>query len=56
MLVKLTLGVDFINILHTRFLYESALRSFSLVTFLLCDFSAKGYQQKMLVKLTPDGF
>ncbi len=28
-------GVNFINILHTHFLYESASRSFSLVTFWL---------------------
>jgi hypothetical protein len=49
--------VNFINILRAHFSYKSALRSFSLVTFLLCDFLAKGYLQKivhkMLMKLTP---
>jgi hypothetical protein len=33
MLMKLTPGVNFINILFARFLYESDSRSFCLVTF-----------------------
>jgi len=49
-LVKSTPGVDSINILHAIFLYKSALSSFSLVTFCLCDFFAKIYQQKKRVK------
>jgi len=47
---NLTIGVDFINILRTRFSYKSALHCFSLITARLCDFSAKGYWQKMRVK------
>jgi len=60
MMVKLTSGVNFINILHKRFLYKSVLLSFSLVMFLLCNFLAKGYWQKsthkMLMKLNPEVF
>jgi len=57
MLVKLTKGVNFINILSAHFSYKSELSSFSLITVLLCDFLAKGYWQKkiwckMLAKLT----
>jgi len=40
-LIEWTLGVNFINIFSIRFLYESALRSFSLVTFWLCNFFGK---------------
>ncbi len=50
-------GVDFINILHARFSYESKLSSFSLVTFNFAIFGAKilyeKYAFKMLMKLTP---
>ncbi len=56
-LMKMTPRVNSINILHTNFLYESASTSFSLVTFWLRDFLAKGYWQKssckMLMKLIP---
>ncbi len=41
-------GVDFINILRTRFSYKNALRSFSLVMFWLYNFLAKKYWQKKL--------
>ncbi len=58
MLVKLTPGVDFINIWRSNFLYKSASRSLSLVTFWLCNFLAQKYQSKrlvkMLMKLTPE--
>jgi len=57
----LTTGVNFINILCARFLYKSALRSFSLVTFWLWqnDFDEKSTfvqksAHKMLMKLTID--
>ncbi len=46
MLVKLTSGVNFINILHEKFSYESALCSFSLVKFWLCNFLAQKYWLK----------
>jgi len=58
---SLLLGVNFINILCSNFLYKSALRSFSLVKFWLCNFLAQKYwrknigakgSSKMLVKLT----
>jgi len=57
MLLKSSLGVNFINILLTNFLDESALRSFSLLAIWLCNFwhkniGAKGLH-KMLIKLTP---
>jgi len=39
--------VNFINILHKNFLYKSALRSFSLVTFWLCNFLAQKYWYKI---------
>jgi len=52
-------GVNFTNILLVSFLYKSKFFSFSLITDWLCDFLAKGYRQKMrvkmLVKLTPGG-
>jgi len=58
--VKLTLVVNFINILRTNFLYQSALCSFSLVTFgfktkekLLEEYAYKKLANKMLMKLTP---
>jgi len=38
--------LNFINILCVCFSYESALRSFSLITVWLCDFLAKGYRRK----------
>jgi len=41
MLMKLNPEVDFINILRCNFSYKSALRSFSLVTFLICNFLAQ---------------
>ncbi len=44
--MALTAGVNFINILCANFLYESALRSFSLVTFWLCIFLALKYCRK----------
>jgi len=46
MLMKLTLGVKFISIFHATFLYETALHSFSLIMFWLCDFFGKGYRRK----------
>jgi len=57
MLMKLTQGVNFINILRGRCLYKSALHSFSLVTFWLLQkyesTSVQETQLKMLMKLTP---
>ncbi len=51
--------IDFINILLEPFLYESALCSFSLVTFWLCDFLqmdiSEKIERKMLMKLTQVG-
>jgi len=48
-------GVNLINILCTHFSYESALRSFSLVTFLAKKaLSYEKHAHKMLMKLTPD--
>jgi len=46
MLMKFTKGVNFMNILCTTFLYKSALRSFSPLTFWLCNFLSKEYQRK----------
>ncbi len=46
MLVKLTKGVNFSNILHKPFLYESALKDFSLITVWLCNFLPKEYGRK----------
>jgi len=56
MLMKLTAGVNFINILCVCFAYKSALHSFSLLKIWLCNFwqkniGAKG-ACKMLMKLT----
>jgi hypothetical protein len=54
-LVKLTPGVNFINILHVHFSYKSAWGSFSLVIFWQQKaLSYKKCAQKMLMKLTPD--
>jgi len=57
MFVTLTTGVDFINILHAHFSYESALRNINLVTFWRCIFWHKNIGKKgagkMLMKLTP---
>ncbi len=41
-----SLGVNFTNILRARFTYESKLCSYSLITYRLWDFLAKGYRQK----------
>ncbi len=50
------LGVNFINILRAPFSYESALHSFSPLTFCLCNFWQKNVGEKaackMLMKLT----
>jgi len=44
-------GINFINILHVTFLYKSALQSFSLITFWLCNFFGKRIlSKKPLVK------
>jgi hypothetical protein len=44
-------GFNFINILLSTFSYESALRSFSLITVWLCNFFGKRLSvQKLLVK------
>jgi len=40
--------IQFYQHLLTNFLYESVLRSFSLVTFWLCNFLAQKYWRKML--------
>jgi len=49
-------GVNFINILHARFLYKSELSSFSLITFGFVIFGAKILHEKpsrkTLMKLT----
>jgi len=57
MLMKLTTGVNFINILLAHFLYERVLLSFSLIKVWFCIFLAKEYwhniaAHKMLMKLT----
>jgi len=50
-------GFNFINILRMNFSYKSALHSFSLVTFWLCNFLTQKHwckvTHKMLMKLTP---
>jgi len=46
MLVKLTTGVNFINILLVNFLYKSVLPSFSLITIWLVNYLAKECWQK----------
>jgi len=43
-------GVNFINILQAHFLYESALHSFSLVTFWLYNFGAKFFYKNVRIK------
>jgi len=57
-LMKLTPGVNFINILQAHFLYESELSSFSLVTFCCVIFLGQNIgakcARKMLMKLTPE--
>ncbi len=55
MLVKLTPGVDFINILHTRFFVRKCFAHFYFVTFWQKDIRKK-IAHIMHVKLTPDGF
>ncbi len=46
---KISLGVNFINILLPHFLHEIALHSFYLVTFWLCNFlTPQKYRQKRL--------
>ena len=56
MLVKLTTGVNFINILHKSFLYKSKLSSFSLIRFGFAIFLFQNIgekvKRKMLMKLT----
>jgi len=47
LLMKLTAGVNFINILREYFLYKSALRSFSLVKFWLWQ---KDFGERILAK------
>jgi hypothetical protein len=42
-LVKLTPGVNFTNILRAVFLYERFLRSFYELTIWVCNFLAKGF-------------
>ena len=46
MLLKVTLGVNFINILQVHFLYISASSSLSIVHFGFVIFLVKGYWQK----------
>jgi len=46
MLMKLTQGVYFTNILQADFSYESVFRSFSLFILWLCKFLVKEYQRK----------
>jgi len=59
LLIAIT-GVNFINILHARFLYNRKLRSFFLIAVWLCDFWQKDVDtkaaRKMLMKLTPDDY
>ncbi len=50
MLIKLTTGVNFTNILRTAFNYKRVLCSFSLVTVWVCIFSRKDKAQKLLIK------
>jgi len=56
-LLELSPVVNFINILHEIFWNRSALYSFSLVMFWLCNFWCKNIGTKvvckMLMKLTP---
>jgi len=51
-------GVNFINILRTRFSYESKFQSFSLITFRFVIFGVKILYKKrahkMLMKLTAE--
>ncbi len=55
--LTLTSGVNFIKILQVRFLQESKLRSFYLITFSFAIFwrqnIGKKVTRKMLMKLTP---
>ena len=53
MLVKLTPGVTFINILQSVFLHKSVLSSFSVLTVSVCIVLSKKAVHKMLMKLTP---
>jgi hypothetical protein len=51
MLMKLTPGVNFINILQEPFSNKSALHSFSLITIWLWNFLSKEYLQKAPCKM-----
>jgi hypothetical protein len=44
-------GVNFINILSANFLYKSVLRSFTLITFWLCNFLQKNIDTKAACKM-----
>jgi hypothetical protein len=59
MLMKLTPGVNFTNILRAAFSYKSFLCSFYVLTIWVCNFWRKDLGtkavHKMLVKLTPGG-
>ncbi len=49
--MKLTAGVNFINILYAIFLYKSAMGRFSLITVWLCNsFCQKNICAKLLIK------
>jgi hypothetical protein len=50
MLVKLTKGINFLNILGATFLYLSVFHSFSILTVKLCNFVKRIMAQKLLVK------
>jgi hypothetical protein len=51
MLMKMTTGVNVINILQALFSYEGALRSFSIITVLLGIFLAKYISKKAACKI-----
>jgi len=58
-LVKMSAGGNYTNMLCSIFMYQSALRSFSFITAWLCDFFAKNKisvkdASKMLVRLATD--
>ncbi len=58
MLVKLRPGVNFTNVIHAAFMYESCECSFFVLTFLFVLYWCKTFSAKagrrLLVKLTPD--
>jgi len=54
--MKLTISVNFINILRANFLYQSALSSFSLVTFWLCDLKKAAQLTFVRQKITKQCF